>query len=109
VEPVDGGGSRVTVDTDLRVTGRAATFGRGLMEDVAGRMLGEFAKRLESVISQPAESEPARERLRDVSPSPSPAPAVRLRAPGWAVSFLAGVVVGMLLRRRPDVVVIRER
>jgi carbon monoxide dehydrogenase subunit G len=46
----DGDGTRVTVETDLNVTGRPAQFGRGLMEDVAGKMLGDFAGRLERLV-----------------------------------------------------------
>jgi carbon monoxide dehydrogenase subunit G len=42
------GNTRVLVETDLQVTGRQAQFGRGIMEDVASRMLDEFARRFES-------------------------------------------------------------
>jgi carbon monoxide dehydrogenase subunit G len=42
-----GGRTRVVAETDLAITGRPAQFGRGIMEDVAGKMLGEFAKRFE--------------------------------------------------------------
>lgn len=45
------GGTRVKVETDLQVTGRQAQFGRGIMEDVAGRMLGQFAQQLEELIT----------------------------------------------------------
>jgi carbon monoxide dehydrogenase subunit G len=44
------GGTRVVAVTDLKITGRQAQFGRGIMEDVASTMMGEFAKRLESEI-----------------------------------------------------------
>jgi uncharacterized protein len=44
----EGGGTRVTADTELQVTGRQAQFGRGLMQDVAGRTLDEFARRFEA-------------------------------------------------------------
>ena len=37
----------MVVETDLNVTGRQAQLGRGLMEDVAGAILGDFAGRLE--------------------------------------------------------------
>jgi carbon monoxide dehydrogenase subunit G len=46
----ENGGTRVTADTDLRVTGRQAQFGRRLMEDVAGRTLDQFAQRFESYL-----------------------------------------------------------
>ncbi len=43
-------GTQVTVETDLSITGRPAQFGRGIMEDVAGRMLDDFANRLEAEV-----------------------------------------------------------
>ena len=42
------GRTRVVVETDMQVTGRQAQLGRGLMEDVAGAVLGQFAGRLEA-------------------------------------------------------------
>lgn len=50
LEPEGDGGTRVVVETDLKVTGRPAQFGRGIMEDVAGKMLRDFATRLEAEI-----------------------------------------------------------
>ena len=43
----ENGGTRVVAETDLVVTGRQAQFGRGIMQDVASRMLDEFAQRFE--------------------------------------------------------------
>ena len=37
------GGSRATVTTDLMVTGRVAQMGAGIMQDVAGSMVNDFA------------------------------------------------------------------
>lgn len=59
------GATRVIAVTDLKVTGRQAQFGRGIMEDVATTMMGEFAKRLEQEIKRGGEApgeEPAAER-----------------------------------------------
>jgi uncharacterized protein len=50
LEDAGDGRTRVRVETELQVTGRQAQFGRGIMEDVAGRMLREFAGRLEQLI-----------------------------------------------------------
>src|SRR4051794_1465445 len=50
LEPRSGGATHVSVETDLNITGRPAQFGRGIMEDVAGKMLGDFAKRLEGEV-----------------------------------------------------------
>ena len=36
-------GTRVRVETDLAVSGPAAQFGRGVMQDVSGKLMGEFA------------------------------------------------------------------
>ena len=36
-------GTRVRVETDLAISGPAAQFGRGVMQDVSGRLMGEFA------------------------------------------------------------------
>jgi uncharacterized protein len=37
------GGTRVRVETDMRVTGPAAQFGRGVMQDVSAKLMGRFA------------------------------------------------------------------
>jgi uncharacterized protein len=49
LEQVDGT-TRVVAVTDLKITGRQAQFGRGIMEDVATSMMKEFATRLEEEI-----------------------------------------------------------
>jgi carbon monoxide dehydrogenase subunit G len=50
LEPVDGG-TRVRAETDLQITGPQAQFGRGVIEDVGKRVLGEFSQRLEERIA----------------------------------------------------------
>jgi carbon monoxide dehydrogenase subunit G len=42
--------TRVDVLTDLAITGRPAQFGRGVMVDVGGKIIGQFAKCLEQLI-----------------------------------------------------------
>lgn len=42
----EGGATRVDVATDLHITGRPAQFGRGAMNDVADKLLGQFADQL---------------------------------------------------------------
>ncbi|MGH3980359.1 MAG: SRPBCC family protein [Pseudonocardiaceae bacterium] len=39
----NGAGTEVTVVTDLSVTGKPAQFGRGLLADVSGKLIGQFA------------------------------------------------------------------
>lgn len=54
----EGDSTKVNVETDLMLTGRVAQFGRGLAQDVAKRMLDEFAVCLEREISGAAETAP---------------------------------------------------
>ena len=44
------GSTRVRVETDMQITGRAAQFGRGVQQDVAERLLSRFAECLENEI-----------------------------------------------------------
>jgi carbon monoxide dehydrogenase subunit G len=132
LEPADGG-TRVVVETDLRVTGRAAQFGRGLMEDVAAAMLGEFAKRLEREIldekstkSSQTGSDPGQTRVRpgseggqtpDMAVSDGGNEVLDLGAAAWepllrryGLPVAAGVLLLLLLlrlTRKPTVVVVR--
>ena len=47
----EGEQTRVSVETDMHLTGRAAQFGRGIAQDVATKMLGQFADCLEKEIA----------------------------------------------------------
>ena len=44
------GSTKVRVETDMQITGRAAQFGRGVQQDVAERLLSRFAECLENEI-----------------------------------------------------------
>jgi carbon monoxide dehydrogenase subunit G len=58
LEPVDDGRTRVSVDTDYRITGRLARFGRGgMIEDISERLLREFAERLQASLEGAPEDE----------------------------------------------------
>lgn len=46
----ENGGTKVRVETDMRLTGRAAQFGRGVQQDVAAKLIGQFAECLEKEI-----------------------------------------------------------
>ncbi len=48
----NGEGTAVTVTTDLTVTGKPAQFGRGLIEDVGGKIIGQFADCLSRSLGQ---------------------------------------------------------
>lgn len=51
------GATRVEVAADLKVTGRVAQFGRGVMADVSGRLVNRFAESLAEELAAP-EPEP---------------------------------------------------
>ena len=44
----DEGGTRVTVVTDLTVSGKVAQFGRGALADVSSKLIGQFVDTLEA-------------------------------------------------------------
>jgi carbon monoxide dehydrogenase subunit G len=53
-------GTQVTVNSQVDVTGRVATFGRGIMQDVANRLTKQFASCLADKLSEsPASDESA--------------------------------------------------
>lgn len=51
-----GGSTDVSVDTDLAITGKPAQFGRGVMQDVSDKLLGQFVDCLEARLTGPGES-----------------------------------------------------
>jgi carbon monoxide dehydrogenase subunit G len=87
IEEVDGGASsRVRVGSDILVTGRVAQMGRGIMTDVAGKMIGEMAKAMEATLLAGAEAKARGEE---------PPPTVAAEAPS-AVGIAADVAKGRI-------------
>ena len=54
----DGARTRVDLETDLKLTGKPAQFGRGVMADVSDRLIGQFA---DALAQQVAEEKRARD------------------------------------------------
>ena len=52
----EGGGSHVRVAADMLITGRVAQMGRGVMQDVARRMIGQMAQNMEALLTGGAPS-----------------------------------------------------
>lgn len=50
----DGDGTKVSVVTDLTVTGKVAQFGRGVMADVSAKLIGQFVDTLEADLASGA-------------------------------------------------------
>jgi hypothetical protein len=64
MEPAPEGGTKVKVVTDMRVTGPAAQFGRGVMQDVSAKMMRQFA----DCLAQEMQGAPAPARV-ETAPS----------------------------------------
>lgn len=73
----EGEGSKVAMSSDILVSGRVAQMGRGIMQDVATRMIGEMAKALEATLK-------SGETVKAENPN------------------AVGVVLGSIFRRKDD-------
>jgi hypothetical protein len=74
--------TKVTVSTDLTVTGKVAQFGRGVMADVSAKLMGQFADNLGKLLEadhapvEPADGEAAAPvAATDAAPAEQPTPA----------------------------------
>ncbi len=65
--------TRVEVITDLTITGKPAQFGRGVMSDVAGRIIEQFAGNLEGVIAAGSTSTADTSDAKAAASVPAPA------------------------------------
>lgn len=52
----DGNQSRVSVDTDLKIVGKLAQFGRGMLQQVSEKLLGQFVESLEAKLAGTAQT-----------------------------------------------------
>ena len=106
-----GGATLVAVDTDLSVTGRPAQFGRGIMQDVAGAILDEFAAALSNMVSAGPDGGPRAasggatsaftgDEALDVSRQLMGVLGKRALAIGGCVAVVGAIVAGVVLRRR---------
>lgn len=107
----DGTGTTVEVLTDLSVTGKPAQFGRGVMQDVSDKLLGQFVDCLEASLgpeqplAEPAGSE-APPPLEEAAPVASPVvaepvvPEPVVTAPEDDGAIDLGHLVGPVLRER---------
>ena len=104
-------GTKVTVTTDLTVTGKVAQFGRGVMADVSKKLMGQFADNLSHLIAASGEEavveSPANEVTVDaasdeaaVDVSADETPAVRVvDAPEVEAIDLLGAAGAPILKR----------
>jgi len=70
----NGESTDVDVRTDLAITGKPAQFGRGVMQDVSDKLLGQFVACLEERLGSSAGPNPEPEPQPEPEPEPTPTP-----------------------------------
>lgn len=122
----DGNHSRVTVDTDLKIVGKLAQFGGGMLQQVSEKLLGQFVESLEAKLAgtEQTTAEPPPPKLQSpngqqqapamktVTAAAEPAPIDLLELAGGgalkkygpagliALAVLLGFLLGRVSRRR---------
>lgn len=59
LERIDDASTKCVVSTDLRVTGKVAQFGRGIMADVSKKLMAQFADNLNTMLDAAEDDTPA--------------------------------------------------
>jgi len=79
----EGTSTRVEVLTDLNITGKPAQFGRGVMQDVSDKLLGQFTACLEQKVG---DSSAATAAATAAAAEPAPEPRMETEPPGGTQS-----------------------
>ena len=103
----EGGSTYVGIVTDLAISGKAAQFGRGVLADVSGNLIAQFARSLEAELLGGSSSTAAAAPLAAVPDADDSVdllklvavPMAKRFAPVCAAAAVAGVV-GFLIGRR---------
>ena len=77
LEPVGTDSTKVTVTTDLNITGKVAQFGRGALADVSTKLLNQFVEQLETTVL--AEHRHAVDPIPDADATPIAPPETGVR------------------------------
>jgi uncharacterized protein len=115
----DGDRTSVTVDTDLKIAGKLAQFGSGMLQQVSEKLLGQFVESLEAKLAAESVAAPATPEgppqvgripePRHAAPAAEPEPIDLLELAGadqlkkyapTVLAVLAALVLGWVLGRR---------
>jgi uncharacterized protein len=110
----EGDSTSCVLTTDLTISGKAAQFGRGVLADVATKLIRQFAERLEADVlagtTAPANTETSRAPTVSAAVTPDDAASVDLlsvaavpiakRVAPVAAGLAVGIAIGFLLGRR---------
>jgi uncharacterized protein len=104
----DGERTRVTVDTDLKIVGKLAQFGSGMLQQVSEKLLGQFVESLEAKLAAEntpvdvapeqlttAAPEPARPVQAAPAPEPAPIDLLELAGGGVLTKYLPAVLAAL--------------
>jgi uncharacterized protein (TIGR03382 family) len=101
-----GESTRVTVDTDLKIVGKLAQFGSGMLQQVSEKLLGEFVNSLEKKLAAAGTAAPESPATTTAS-EPAPIDLIELAGGGTLKKYgpallgaLGLLVIVWLLRRR---------
>ncbi len=72
VTALEGGGSQVSVDSEINLVGRIVQFGRGMIEEVSRQMFRQFATCVKSRLETPEEPKPETAEASPSTPSSNP-------------------------------------
>lgn len=118
-------GTHVVITTDLAISGKAAQFGRGVLADVSGNLIAQFARSLEAELlgasGAPAATTAPTAEAAAASAQPAgdsvdllkvvAAPIAKRYAPALAAAAVAatvGYLVGRRRRKRPAAVLAED-
>ncbi len=95
------GGTEVRVETVVDLTGKVAQFGRGVIADVAGKLITQFVEALEAKLAAEAVEAPAAAAPPAELPAepPPPEPVRRVDAPAAAPIDLVALGGGSFVER----------
>lgn len=104
----DGNRTRVTVDTDLKIVGKLAQFGSGMLQQVSEKLLGEFVASLEAKLAGTPSSTAETQAVGEPPAEPMPIDLLQLAGgsnlkkygPPVLGAFLVAAVLFALGRRR---------
>lgn len=80
----DGLRTVVTVDTDLKISGKIAQLGGGMIAEVSQKLLGQFVECLEAKLAAPAPSEVPAATIPSESPAAATSPEIPSPRPSGA-------------------------
>ena len=105
--------TRVSLDTDLKISGEIAQLGGGMIAEVSQKLLGQFAECLEAKLAAPTTSEIPDEEAAAELPAGAAVPAAAAASTGSPVATespepldLMGLAAGSMLKRLVPVVAV---